>query len=129
MSGRSHFGVKYPIEINDKFDIASASGAEQQAGDVRRLLNVRGPQPGTPGEVRWNKSLGGGIHALLHQDMPDELQGAMIAAEVAEVVQRYEQDLEATVTEVRTDGDTYHARVKLRSRAGELPAVELGVER
>lgn len=73
MLSKDIVGIKYPIQLDEKGDIASSKGLDLEKGDLLLLLGIE------RGEIPWDSELGTKIRELLHEHFSSVVTARAIA--------------------------------------------------
>jgi len=73
MLSKDLIGLKYPIQLDGKGDLASASGLDLENADLTLLLSVE------KGELPWDHDYGTRIRQLLHSHVASKVTARAIA--------------------------------------------------
>lgn len=88
-------GVKFPIQLDGKGDVASLTGLDLEKADMLLLLGIE------HGELPWDHNKGTLIRELLHSHVANRITARAIAfREVTDQINTYSPKYVATATEV-----------------------------
>jgi len=73
MLSKDRIGLKYPVQLDGKGDLASATGLDLEKADIMFLLSVG------RGEVPWDHNYGTRIRELLHGHVASKVVARSIA--------------------------------------------------
>ena len=73
MLSKDKIGLKYPVQLDGKGDLATATGLDLEKGDITFLLSIE------KGEVPWDHNYGTRIRELLHDHVASKVTARAIA--------------------------------------------------
>lgn len=120
-------GLKHPIQLDGKGDLASVTGLDLEKSDMILLLGIE------RGEVPWDHNKGTRIREILHSHVANQVTARAIAfREVTDVINKYAPRYAVTTTDVKFEDQQVSISVQYAERGnlkGEREVVRLEVTR
>jgi hypothetical protein len=103
-------GIKIPIQLDGKGDLANVEGDELLLSDVELLCGIE------RGELAWDLEQGTRFREMLHRKIQTLIQNAVANRETSDVLNRYEPRAWAGKAMVEKDGNLLRVYVRFRRR-------------
>ncbi len=112
MLSKDLIGLKYPMQLDGKGDLASATGTDLEKSDILFLLSVE------RGELPWDHNYGTKIRELLHGHVASKITARAIAfRETTDQMNTYAPAYRVTGTSVLYDANLVKVSVQYVERA------------
>lgn len=120
-------GIKYPVQLDGKGDLASVTGLDLEKSDMLLLLGIE------RGELPWDHNKGTRIRELLHSHIASEVTARAIALrEVTDQINTYAPRFIVTTTDVSFEDQQVTISVQYTERGklnGERRVLQMEVAR
>jgi len=111
-------GIRIPIQLDGKSDLANVSGDELLQANVELLLGIE------RGELEWDPEQGTRFREMLHKKVQTLIANAVANRETTDQINRYDPNVQALEAIVEKNGSQLKVYVRYRRRG----SIEAGGE-